>query len=285
MDIAIGSQPEMWQRTSSDAHCSDVIAPGVALLAVADGFGVVRGSGIGSVALALLRDSLKRRVRGVDPASLRAALSAAFSTSNARVYAQTGSHDDYVAGGASLTAVLVTGDHAIVGHVGESRAYLARDGGLSLLTDDDALQGEGWSPTRTTTTPTEARYGSLLTRTLGTQATLEASVLHVRLMAGDSLVLCTDGVHRHISGDEIAYALGGTDGASDVVSRLLTMRKMRSAGEGGTLIIGRQLSEVVPLASAGGFSAFAPRNIALACALLAIAALIALAIAHVVFGP
>ena len=82
MDIAIGSQPGMWQRTSSDAHCSDVIAPGIALLAVADGFGIVRGTGIGSVALQLLRESLKRRVRGSDPASLRAALSAAFSAAS-----------------------------------------------------------------------------------------------------------------------------------------------------------------------------------------------------------
>ena len=284
MDVAIGSQPGMWQRTSSDAHCSDVIVPGIALLAVADGFGSVRGTGIGGVALQLLRESLKRRVRGPDPASLRAALSAAFSAANARVYAQTGSHDDYVAGGTSLTAVLLTGDHAIVGHVGESRAYLARDGGLSLLTDDDSLAGDGWSSTRTTT-PTEAKYGSLLTRTLGTQATLEASVLHVRLMAGDSLVLCTDGVHRHISGDEIAYALGGNDSASDVVSRLLTMRKMRSAGEGGTLIVGRRLSELVPLAAGNSGAAFAPRNIVLALALIAVAALIAYAIAHVVFAP
>ena len=284
MDIAIGSQPGMWQRTSSDAHCSDVIVPGIALLAVADGFGIVRGTGIGSVALQLLREALKRRVRGSDPASLRAALSAAFSAANARVYAQTGSHDDYVAGGTSLTAVLLTGDHAIVGHVGESRAYLARDGGLSLLTDDDSLAGDGWSSTRTTT-PTEAKYGSLLTRTLGTQSTLEASVLHVRLMAGDSLVLCTDGVHRHISGDEIAYALGGNDSASDVVSRLLTMRKMRSAGEGGTLIVGRRLSELVPLAGGNSGAAFAPRNIVLALALIAVAGLIAFAIAHVVFAP
>lgn len=284
MDIAIGSQPGMWQRTSSDAHCSDVIAPGIALLAVADGFGIVRGTGIGSVALQLLRESLKRRVRGSDPASLRAALSAAFSVANARVYAQTGSHDDYVAGGTSLTAVLVTGDHAIVGHVGESRAYLAREGGLTLLTDDDSLAGDGWSSTRTAT-PTEAKYGSLLTRTLGTQSTLEASVLHVRLLVGDSLVLCTDGVHRHISGDEIAYALGGNDSASDVVSRLLTMRKMRSAGEGGTLIVGRQLSELAPLAAGNAFTPFSPRNIIFALALIAIAALIAFAIAHVVFGP
>jgi serine/threonine protein phosphatase PrpC len=283
MDVAIGSQPGMWQRTSSDAHCSDVIVPGIALLAVADGFGIVRGTGIGSVALQLLRESLKRRVRGPDPASLRAALSAAFSAANARVYAQTGSHDDYVAGGTSLTAVLLTGDHAIVGHVGESRAYLARDGGLSLLTDDDSLAGDGWSSTRTTTT--EAKYGSLLTRTLGTQSTLEASVLHVRLMAGDSLVLCTDGVHRHISGDEIAYALGGNDSASDVVSRLLTMRKMRSAGEGGTLIVGRQLSDLVPLVAGNSGAAFSPRNIVLALALIAVAALIAFAIAHVVFAP
>ena len=284
MDIAIGSQPGMWQRTSSDAYCSDVIAPGIALLAVADGFGIVRGASIASVALGFLRESLKRRVRGVDPAGLRAALSAAFSAANARVYAQTGSHDDYVAGGTSLTAVLVTGDHAIVGHVGESRAYLARDGGLSLLTDDDALDGEDWAPTRTTT-PTEAKYCTLLTRTLGTQATLEASVLHVRLMAGDSLVLCTDGVHRHISGDEIAYALGGNEGASEVVSRLLAMRKMRGAGEGGTLVIGRQLSEVAAVAAAGSGLAFTPRSLALAAVLLAVAALIALAIAHTVFGP
>ena len=64
---------------------------------------------------------------------------AALDHANARLYSQSGSHEDFVGSGTSLTVVLVVGHHAFVGHVGDARAYLLRLGRLELLTADDAM--------------------------------------------------------------------------------------------------------------------------------------------------
>ena len=90
------------------------------------------------MALGWVRDYLRRRQRlgafsrHVSPSDLRSLLLGALDYANGRLYEQSGSHDDFVAGGTSLTAVLIAGHHALVAHVGDARAYLVRLGRLEL---------------------------------------------------------------------------------------------------------------------------------------------------------
>ncbi|MEA2690187.1 MAG: family protein phosphatase, partial [Candidatus Eremiobacteraeota bacterium] len=144
--------------------------------------------------------------------------------------AHSGSTEDYVASGSSLTAALIVGDHAFVGHVGATRAYLGRDGALTTLTTDDAV-GDG--PLR------------LLTRTLGTQPTLEPALAHLRLMHGDALVLSSGALHELLDEDEIADALRGSASSEDVTARLLAIAGIRGDGA-ATVIVGRAFNEVTP---------------------------------------
>ena len=282
MEIAVGSQPGLWQRRSAEAHVAELLMPGVVLLAVADGFGLVRNQPVAAVTVATVRDALKRKVRH-DTRDPRAHLMAAFSAANARVFAQTGSTEDFVAGGSSLTAALIVEDRAYIAHVGAARAYLSRDGAFSALTEDDALAGDEWVRARTHLS-TEARTGNLLTRSLGTQATLEASVMHVRLMHADALLLVTGGVHEIISSEEMSYALESARRSSDVAMSLVEMLKLRGAPHGGTVIVGRALTEP----SAAAASAFRPvtvRTAAIALGAVIVATLIAIATLHTVFVP
>jgi protein phosphatase len=264
MEIAVGSRPGAPQRGGEEAYVAEIVAPGVVLLAVAHGFGRIRERPTPAVAAQAVRDSLKRRVRGErrDP---RAALSAAFASANARVYAHSGSTDDYVASGTSLTAALIVGDHAFVGHVGATRAYLGRDGVLSTLTSDDAV-GEG--PLR------------LLTRTLGTQATLEPSLAHLRLMHGDALVLSSGALHELLDEDEIADALRASSSSEDVTARLLAIAGIRGEGA-GTVIVGRSFHEV------GGETTGrrpAVREAVIALVAILAAAVIAVVMLHAMFS-
>ncbi|MBC5810208.1 MAG: protein phosphatase 2C domain-containing protein, partial [Candidatus Eremiobacteraeota bacterium] len=144
MEIAVGSNVGFWQVRQTDAHVADTIAPGVTLLAIADGFGAIgNGKPAAEVALATLRDYLRRRrglALGPRPSakSVRALLLAALEVVNARLYSLSGSNEDFVGSGTSLTAVMIVNGAAFVGHAGDSRAYLMRMGGLELLTADDA---------------------------------------------------------------------------------------------------------------------------------------------------
>lgn len=227
MEIAVGSRPGVPQRGGDEAYVAEIVAPGIVLLAVAHGFGRVRDKSAAAVATQMVRDTLRRRVRGErrDP---RTALASAMSAANGRLYANSGSTDDYVASGTSLTAALIVGDRAFVGHVGTTRAYLGREGGLNALTVDDAL-GEG--PAR------------LLTRAIGTQSTLDVSLAQVRLMHGDALVLSSGALHEFLADDEIADALAASATSEDVTARLLAIAGIRSK-EAGTVIVGRAFGEL-----------------------------------------
>ncbi len=257
MEVAVGSELGAWQRRPSDAHVADCIAPSVTLFGIADGFGEIGRSGaIAPAALATVREYLRRRYRvgsfgrGASPSVLRAILLAALDHANARLYAQSGSHEDFVGSGTSLTAVMIVGHHAFVGHVGDARAYVLRLGRLELLTADDAMFADTAVTSAKTNLPAKPRVGSLLWRSLGTQAKLEASIAHVELLSGDQLVLCTDGVHRSIDDDELGDALGDCETAADVVARLLALARSRGGADNGTIIVARDLLVAAPPAFA-----------------------------------
>lgn len=255
MEVAVGSELGIWQKQNNDAHMSECIAPNVTFFGVADGFGALgRGTPTAALALASVRDYLRRRQRlgafgrNASPSNLRALLLGALDHANGRLYGQSGSHEDFVAGGTSMTAVLVVGHHAFVGHVGDARAYLLRLGRLESLTADDAMFTDVVASAKTSLPP-RARTRSLLWRSLGTQPKLEASIAHVELLGGDQLVLCTDGVHRFVSPDEINEALLSGESSSDVVARLLLLTKVRGGLDNGTLIVGRDLLVGTPVQS------------------------------------
>ena len=257
MEVAVGTDLGIWQRRQSDAHVAECIAPGVSLLAVADGFGEVgRGSATATLALSTVREYLRRRHRvgsfgrSASPSSLRAVLLAALDYANQRLFAQSGSHEDFVGSGSSITTVLVVGAHAFVGHVGDARAYLMRLDRLELLTADDAMFADTAVTSAKTSLPAKPRSRGLLWRSLGTQSKLEASIAHVELVPGDQLVLCTDGIHRTIEDDELSAALMDCESASDVVARLLATTKSRGAVDNSTLVVGRDLlAPAAPIAS------------------------------------
>ncbi len=263
MEIAVGSRPGVPQRGGDEAYVAEIVAPGIVLLAVAHGFGRVRERSAPEVAALAVRDSLKRHVRGErrDP---RAALAAAFGAANARVYAHSGSTDDHVASGTSLTAALIVGDHAYVGHVGATRAYLGREGALSALTVDDTLS-DGVR---------------LLTRVLGTQPALEPSLEHLRLMSGDALVLSSGALHELLDTDEIAEALHVCATSEDVTAKLLAIAGIRGDGA-GTVIVGRALTDF----PAEGRSRRPPvRECAICLAAMVAATIVAIFILHAMFA-
>ena len=281
MEIAVGSKPGVGSRGQIEAHVAEMIGKGVVLLAVAEGFGNIRGQGAPLVAVMAVRDALRRRVRS-DGRDARASLIAALSTANSRVFAHSGSHDDHVASGTSISVALIVGDRAHIAHVGRTRAYLCREEALMALTSDDELAGDGWSLPWTSAS-TDAMTGHILTRTLGAQPTLDATVSNVHLVEGDTLVLATGAFHATITEDEIATTLRTTDSSESVTQRLLEVGRMRGGNFAGTVIVGRALTEVA--APDDGGRGFCVRNAALALTILVIFSLVAAAIFHTFLGP
>jgi serine/threonine protein phosphatase PrpC len=119
---------------------------------------------------------------------------------------QEANHDDprMAGSGAAVTALLVHEAHAHLAHCGDARAYLLRAGRLEQITVDDTLvaelvaQGE-IEPEQAADHP----FSNVVTQVLGFSDEIEVHHYEQELMAGDVLLLCTDGLWRAVPGEEL----------------------------------------------------------------------------------
>jgi len=185
------------------------------LVAVADGMGGHRGGEVASAtALSVLRDVY---TEGRD---LRGAVVAA----NDAVFERS-STDDAVRGmGTTLTAGVLAedGETLVIGHVGDSRAYLYRGGELSRVTTDHSLVEELMRAGELT--EEEALRDprrSMITRAVGLEQGVEVDLYPVALQRGDRFVLCSDGLTDMVGEEDIAAAVADEDDPEKAARRLI----------------------------------------------------------------
>jgi serine/threonine protein phosphatase PrpC len=104
----------------------------------------------------------------------------------------------------TLVAAVIGGGAAFLVHVGDSRAYLVRDGELRQLSEDHSMVNE---LIRTGAMSREdaatSRYRNVITRAVGLYPNVRTDTLHVELIDGDRLLLCSDGLSDMIEPDQV----------------------------------------------------------------------------------
>jgi serine/threonine protein phosphatase PrpC len=194
------------------------------LFAVADGMG---GAQAGEVASRLAAESFEPVERGEE--SPEAYLRAIVKTANARIHRFSQADSSRSGMGTTLTAALVEDDDVSFAHVGDSRAYVFRDGDLKLLTSDHSLVEELRRQGRLTDEQAEDHpQRSIITRALGPEREVEVDTMTHRGRPGDLYLLCSDGLTTMLSDDRIAEVLGGAPSLEAAVSQLV-----REANEAG----------------------------------------------------
>src|SRR5262245_37950599 len=155
------------------------------LIAVADGVG---GHRAGEVASATALEALRAALRS--GRSLREAIEEA----NDAVFTKSMSDEDFRGMGTTLTAgTMAAGGTLIVGHVGDSRAYLLRDGEFRQLTTDHSRVQELVDDGRLTADEAAVHpMRNVITRALGMDATVDVDIYPVELHPGDRVLLCSD---------------------------------------------------------------------------------------------
>jgi len=195
------------RKANEDAF---VVAP--PLFAVCDGMG---GAQAGEVASGIAADTLKAGVGEGLP------LLEAAEAANAAVYARAGEDVAQTGMGTTLTAVVIEGDTGHFAHVGDSRAYLLRDGALQQLSEDHSLVGEMVRDGRLTEEEAVVHpHRSILSRALGTESLARIDEFEVDLRSGDVLLLCSDGLSGPVPATAIRKALARDDPA-DAAARLI----------------------------------------------------------------
>jgi len=177
-----------------------VVRDDIGLFAVADGMGGHVG---GEVASATALEALRAAVLSGRP------IREAITEANDAVIERAAADESLRGMGTTMTAgTLAAGDTFLVGHVGDSRAYLLRDGELAQVTEDHSLveemvRGGELTPEQAEVHPRR----SIVTRALGIEPGVQVDVYTVELHEGDRVLLCSDGLTGMVRADDIAGIL------------------------------------------------------------------------------
>jgi PPM family protein phosphatase len=194
------------------------------LFAVADGMG---GAQAGEVASRIAAESFEpsKRVDEAPEAYLREIANAA----NERIHNLAQQDSSRSGMGTTLTAAMVEGDEVSFAHVGDSRAYVFRDGELRRLTSDHSLVEELRRQGRLTDEQAQDHpQRSIITRALGPEAEVDVDTLTVSARPGDVFLLCSDGLTTMVKEAEIGAALSESRGLDEAVTRMV--REANDAG-------------------------------------------------------
>jgi serine/threonine protein phosphatase PrpC len=195
----------------------DALFASAPLFAVADGMG---GAQAGEVASQLATEALEQAgpERGAPESYLRGVVQEA----NGKIHAFAQRDASRSGMGTTLTAALVGDDEISFAHVGDSRAYLFRDGELSRLTHDHSLVEELRRQGRLTEAQAEEHpQRSIITRALGPEPDVEVDTQTRPARAGDVYLLCSDGLTTMIPERRIAKVLADAPDLDTAVTRLV----------------------------------------------------------------
>ena len=229
MRLDVGSRTDIGRARKRNEDSFLVREP---LFAVADGMGGALG---GNVASAMSVEALGRA--DIETQGTKA-LIAAIHEANRAVLERSDAERDLHGMGTTVTALFVEGGKGHVAHVGDSRAYLLRDGALQQLTEDHTVVQELVRQGRLS--PEDAQHHpqrSILMRALGVEEDVDVDELTLDLHVGDRLLVCSDGLNAMLSDDGIALVLGTTPGPQDAADRLVALANEAGGNDNITVIV------------------------------------------------
>ncbi|HYT22533.1 MAG TPA: Stp1/IreP family PP2C-type Ser/Thr phosphatase [Candidatus Polarisedimenticolia bacterium] len=250
MRIASGGVTDVGRVRSNNEDCFKIVEP-LNLFVLSDGMG---GEAHGEIASAMAVETVVKHcldfeanpaakvVGAVEPkwSARTKRLSTAVHLANRNIFKSAEANAEQHGMGATLTAVWIDDAKLSVAHVGDSRAYLLRGGGLLQLTRDHSLVAE--QVRRGILTAAEAEESdmqSVLLRALGAQAEIEVDAEEHTLFPRDVLLLCSDGLTRMVTEPEIAGTLQAETDPGRAAEKLVALANERGGPDNITVVIVR----------------------------------------------
>jgi PPM family protein phosphatase len=204
------------------------------LFAIADGMGGAQAGEVASRLAAAAFEEGAAAIRGEE------GVATVVRAANAKIF-ERAVHDPAVAGMGTTATVAVVDEAAAtvtIAHVGDSRAYLYRNGVLEQLTTDHSLVGELVRSGRLTEDEAAVHpHRSVITRALGTDADVEVDTLTLEAAPGDLVLLCSDGLSAMVRDEEIVRLLGSADGAPRESAEALVSAANAAGGEDNVTVV------------------------------------------------
>jgi PPM family protein phosphatase len=248
--MATGGASDVGRVRSNNEDCYRIVSP-LNLFVLSDGMG---GEAHGEVASALAVETVASHCSaaenhpatplfGTGPPGLSEKtqrLLSAVRLANRKIHESSVADPEHRGMGATITAVWIEGPRLSVAHVGDSRVYLLRAGGLLQLTQDHSLVAE--QVRRGMLTPQQAEISdmqSVLLRALGAQADVDVDAEEHALIEHDVLLLCSDGLTRMVSDPEIASTLALEEDPQRAADRLVELANEYGGQDNVTVIVVR----------------------------------------------
>ena len=215
-------------------------SPEHALAVVCDGMGGAKSGNVASrLATAVFIREVKRTWNAsLDDDALRRMLVDAVELANRAVYEHAQLSEDFSGMGTTLVAAFVKTDLAIAVNVGDSRAYLLREQGVTRITEDHSVvqlmvrRGE--------ITEEEARTypgKNLITRAVGTEPRVSCDVFTLRVAPGDAILLCSDGLSNLLTDQELLFEVVHAVHKEQCCQHLIEIAKDRGAPDNITAVL------------------------------------------------
>lgn len=216
-------------------HNEDSGYAGSRLLAVADGMG---GQAAGEVASSEVISTIVELDEDVPGSDILTSLSGSVQRANEQLRVMVEEDPQLEGMGTTLTALLWTGQRLGLVHVGDSRAYLLRDGVLTQITQDHTwvqrLVDEGRITEEEATTHPQR---SLLMRALGSGDHVEPDLSVREVRAGDRYLICSDGLSSVVSHQTLEETLASYQGPQETVEELIQLALRGGGPDNITVII------------------------------------------------
>jgi serine/threonine protein phosphatase PrpC len=243
------THPGTVRKINEDSLCSDIR---LGLFLVADGMGGHNAGEVASkLAVEAIRGFLDKTAEGDDftwPYGIDPTLSyngnrlmTALRLANRRVFKAAESREDYTGMGTTVVAGLIDQDRLIYSGIGDSRLYVLQDGKLEQLTQDDSwvatvlARHEGIDDA----TLAEHPMRHVLTNVIGAREQTEMEIGERPCAPGETLLLCSDGLHGAIDNTTIARILAEARTAEDAAEQLVQEALARDGSDNITALVVR----------------------------------------------
>jgi len=211
-----------------------------AVAVVCDGMGGANAGNIASkLAAEHISDRLRAALRGrMSAAYMREVLDSSIREANELVYNASLKDPNCQGMGTTVVALLCNGDRGMLANVGDSRAYLINDDGISRITRDHSLVEEMLS--RGELTREEAKVypnRNLITRAVGTEADVKTDLFEIPLYKDEYILICTDGLTNCVDEQEILYEVTNVDDTDSCCDRLIDIAMQRGAPDNVSVVL------------------------------------------------
>jgi protein phosphatase len=227
-----------------------MLEPARGVYAVADGMGGHAAGEIASrLAIETLQEALQRddaTTRTMSAEDAAEWLRSAVVEANRRICDSIRLHQDRRGMGTTVVALIHSGHEAVVGHVGDSRLYLLRGGGLVRMTSDHSWVNEQVKlGLMNDDTAQRHPMRNIVTRALGSRQDVLVDLTNVKIQPGDVFLLCSDGLNTMLTDDQIRALLFEHRQDPEAACRALVHEANRHGGDDNVTVVVACVAEAV----------------------------------------